>query len=123
MEKFGINVNRMTIALVIGALFGIFCAWATSNAPIPAQWLTVEFLIYIWYNRLILGFVLGISDNIKIIKSKYGNSIVRGAIIGTIVSVILVIIPGWPAISYLFAGTIYGIVIDLIATKFGKSEK
>ena len=69
-----------------------------------------------------LGFVLGISDIVKFIKSKCGNSVIREAIIGTLISVILVIIPGWPAISYLFAGRIYGIIIDLVATRFSKSE-
>ncbi|MFX1392496.1 MAG: hypothetical protein ACFFAH_02875 [Promethearchaeota archaeon] len=121
MEKFGIDVNRMIIALIIGAVFGIFCAWATSQAPIPSAWLTIEFLIYIFYNRLILGFILGISDNIKIINSKYANAAIRGAIIGTIISVILIIIPGWAAISYLFSGIVYGVIIDLIATRFSKS--
>ena len=106
MEKFGIDVNRMVIALIIGAIFGIICVWGTSQAPNPGDWLTIEFLIYVWYNRLMLGFVLGISDKIEIIKSKYGNSALRGALIGTILSIILVIIPGWVAISYLFAGTI-----------------
>jgi hypothetical protein len=122
MEKFGINVNRMISALILGAIFGLFCAWATSTAPIPKEWLTLEFLIYIWYNRLILGFVIGFAENINFIKSRYSNAIIRGAIIGTIISVILVIIPGLAAISYLFAGTIYGIIIDVIATKFSKTE-
>jgi hypothetical protein len=122
MEKLGINVNRMISALILGAIFGLFCAWATSTAPIPKEWLTLEFLIYIWYNRLILGFVIGFAENINFIKSRYSNAIIRGAIIGTIISVILVIIPGLAAISYLFAGTIYGIIIDVIATKFSKTE-
>jgi hypothetical protein len=122
MKKFGINITRMVIALILGTLFGLFCAWATSTAPIPAQWLTIEFLIYIWYNRLILGFILGYAENITFIKRKYGNAIIRGAIIGTVISVIMVIIPGLAAISYLFAGTIYGIIIDILATKFSKSE-
>jgi hypothetical protein len=122
MEKFGIDLNRMLIALGLGAIFGAFCAWATSTAPIPAEWLTIEFLIYIWYNRLILGFIIGYAEKIKFIESKYGNAAIRGAILGTILSVILIIISGLPAISYLFAGTIYGIIIDVIATKFSKPE-
>ena len=121
MEKFGININRMIIALALGTLFGAFCAWATSTAPIPAEWLTIEFLIYIWYNRLILGFIIAYADDIIFIENKYGNAAIRGAILGTILSVILVIIPGLPAISYLWAGTLYGIIIDLVATKFSNS--
>ncbi|MFX1258137.1 MAG: hypothetical protein ACFFAN_09775 [Promethearchaeota archaeon] len=121
MEKFGININRLIIALALGAFFGAICAWATSTAPIPAEWLTTEFLIYIWYNRLILGFIIAYADNLIFIENKYGNAAIRGAILGTILSVILVIIPGLPAISYLWAGTIYGIIIDLVATRFSKS--
>ena len=58
----------------------------------------------------------------KFIESKYGNAAIRGAILGTTISIILVIIPGLPAISYLWAGTIYGIIIDIVATKFSKSD-
>ena len=122
MEKIGINIFRLIIALIIGGLFGLYCAWATSTAPIPKEWLTLEFLIYIWYNRLILGFFIGIVEKIKIIENKYGNVIVRGAIIGTIISLSLVIIPGLAAISYLIAGIVYGIIIDVVVTKFGKIE-
>ena len=122
MEKFGIDIKRMITALIIGAIFGAICAWATSTAPIPEEWLTIEFLIYVWYNRLILGFIVGYAENIKLIKSKYGNAAIRGAILGTILSVILVIIPGLPAISYLWAGTVYGIIIDIVATKFSKLD-
>jgi hypothetical protein len=122
MEKFGIDIKRMMTALILGATFGLFCAWATSTAPIPAEWLTIEFLIYIWYNRLILGFIIGYAENMKFIESKYGNAAIRGAILGTTISIILVIIPGLPAISYLWAGTIYGIIIDIVATKFSKSD-
>lgn len=121
MEKFGIEINRLIIAIALGALFGALCAWATSTAPIPAEWLTIEFLVYIWYNRLILGFMIAYADNLKFIKNKYGNAAIRGAILGTLLSVILVIIPGLSAISYLWAGTLYGIIIDLVATKFSKS--
>ena len=90
MEKFGIDIKRMMIALIIGAIFGAFCAYGTSTAPIPAEWRTVEFLIYIWYSRLMLGFIIGYAESIKFIESKYGNAAIRGAILGTIISVSLV---------------------------------
>lgn len=124
-QKFGINVLRMIVCLILGAIAGLICAWGTSTAPISKSILTIGFLIYIWYNRLILGFIIGYADKIKIIKHELGNSIVRGAILGAILSVILIVIPGLAAVSYLYAGIIYGIIIDLIATKFAptKSEQ
>jgi len=112
LEKFGLNIKRLMICLIFGALAGLYCAFATA----AFNRASLEYLIYIWYNRLILGFVISIADKITIIKNKRGNSIIRGAVIGGLLSIIVVIIPGLAAISYLFVGILFGALIDLIAT-------
>ncbi|MBD3253484.1 MAG: hypothetical protein GF383_00245 [Candidatus Lokiarchaeota archaeon] len=122
MKKLGIDIVRMAICLVLGAIAGVICAIGTATAPIPAELRTIEFLLYVWYNRLMLGFILGFADNITIIKNDYGNVIIRGAVIGGVFSLLMVIPAGISAISYLYAGIIFAIIIDLIATKFGGSE-
>lgn len=118
MENYGINTKRLIICLVLGAITGLFCAFATA----ATNKVSIEFMIYIWYNRLILGFVISIADKIKIIKNERGNSIIRGVILGILISMILIIIPGLAAISYLFAGIIFGALIDLISTLLAPSH-
>jgi hypothetical protein len=118
LKKFGINIKRLIVCLILGALAGIYCAIGTALF----RRVSLEFLIYIWYNRVVLGFVISIADNINIIKNKYGNPIIRGALIGLIVGLILIIIPGVSAISYLIMGIFFGAVIDLIATLFAPAQ-
>ncbi|MFX0069739.1 MAG: hypothetical protein ACFFAO_01485 [Candidatus Hermodarchaeota archaeon] len=122
MTDIGINIKRMVITIVLGALAGLMCAYGTSTAPVPKEYLTMEFLVWVWYNRFILGFVLGIADHIRLLNNDIGNSAVRGAIIGAIISILMIIIPGVAAISYLFAGIVFGLLIDIIATKLAPTE-
>ena len=71
---------------------------------------------------MILGFVIGITENIILFKNKYGNPIIRGAVIGLILGMILIILPGLAAISYLITGILFGALIDLIATELAPSQ-
>ena len=108
----------MIISLILGALGGVYCVIATA----AFNRVSIKFLVYIWYNRVILGFVIGIADNIILFKNKYGNPIIRGAVIGLILGIILIIIPGLAAISYLITGIIFGALFDLIATQMTPSQ-
>ena len=118
------KIKRMIIALVVSGLFGIYCSYATyeylKTAEIPGLIVTMEYLFTIFYNRLILGFVVGFAENISVIKKRLLNSIVRGAIIGAIIS-LGISFYGFFTGSYTFIlfGILYGAVTDLLATKFG----
>lgn len=118
MEKFGINIKRMIICLILGALAGVYCAFASA----AFNRISISYMIYLWYNRLILGFVISIAENITIINNKRGNSVIRGALIGFIISLIIIIISGLAAISYLIVGIIFGALIDLLATLLASSQ-
>ena len=122
LENIGINSKRMIITLILGLLTGIICAGGTVMGNNPNFQITIEYVIYLVYNRIILGLVIGLAENIKIIKHELANSIIRGAVLGAIVSIILIIIPGLVAISFIIAGIIFGIFIDLIATILAPSE-
>ena len=122
MGIIGINSKRMIITLTLGALAGVTCAIGTLIGNNPIFQISLMYLIYLWYNRLMLGFVIGIADNVRIINHDLGNSIIRGALIGAILSIILVIIPGLAAYSFILAGVVFGIIIDLVATKLAPSE-
>ena len=80
----------------------------------PGQFETM-ILLSIVYNRALIGFVIGLTGNIKI------HPATRGAIIGIIVGTAMAIPLGLEAILVLTVfNIIYGILIDIIATKFSE---
>lgn len=111
------NIKRLVIALVVAAIFGAFCAYGTSTVEIPGFEITMAYLLMIFYARLLIGFFVGLGDNVKLLKNKYGNAALRGALFGVIASVVISFYGG--ALILIIAGVIYGIITDLIATRFG----
>ncbi len=113
----GINMKRMGIALFVAALCGLFCAYGTANTQVPGLEITMPLLLTIFYARLLIGFVVGLSEQVKLLGKEPHNSIVRGAVMGAIVS-IGVSFFGGGAIMTAF-GIVYGIITDFLATRFG----
>ncbi|MGB2698322.1 MAG: hypothetical protein WBD28_10755 [Candidatus Zixiibacteriota bacterium] len=113
------NPKRVIIATVVGALCGLFCAWGTSQIKDPSFPVTTGLLVSVFYNRLLIGFFVGVADNIKL------HSVIRGAFIGAIITMAMSIIPiidgqVMGGIMFLIPGIIYGILADVIATRFSK---
>ena len=118
------NNKRVAIALTAGLAAGLFCAYGTvlmvkkgqANFPV-----TAGILASIVYNRLLLGFIVGIADRIKL------NCVLRGAIIGAIVSLALSIMPlvdgqSMGSLMLVAFGVVYGIIADVLATVFTKPK-
>ncbi len=113
--------RRIAIATVAGALLGVLCIIGV-GARIPGGYsANMVYLIAVWYNRVIMGLLIGTSSDITIIKStkekNYGNSIVRGLMFGLIITSATLLLSatifdlmGW------FAGLLYGPIIDVVAT-------
>jgi hypothetical protein len=112
------KIKRLIIALIISAIFGIFCAYGTSTVEIKGFEITLPYLFTIFYSRLLIGFFVGFADNLKLIKGKYKNSALRGALFGLITSVVISFYGG--AMIFIVSGITYGIITDLIATKLLK---
>ena len=110
------NKKRLIIALIISAFFGIFCAYGTSTVEIEGLEITFPYLLTIFYARLLIGFFIGIGDNIAILKNKYQNAAIRGAIFGLIASIVISFYGGGE--FFISFGIIYGILTDLISTRF-----
>lgn len=110
------NIKRLFIAIIVSAIFGFFCAYGTSTVDIEGFEITFPYLLTIFYARLLIGFFVGIGDNINILKNKYQNSAIRGAIFGLIASIVIAFYGGGEV--FIAAGIIYGIITDLIATRF-----
>lgn len=113
--------RRIAIATVTGALLGVLCIIGV-GARIPGGYSeNMIYLLAIWYNRVIMGLLIGASGSIVIIKStkekNYGNAIIRGLIFGLVITSATLLLSttifdlmGW------FAGLLYGPIIDVIAT-------
>lgn len=110
------KMKRLIISLIIGALSGLFCIFWT-YLEMSGFETTIQYLLTIFYNRLLIGFMVAISDSLKIINRDPQNSILRGAIIGAIISLVLYIQTG--SIGFIPTGIVFGVIADFLATKYG----
>jgi hypothetical protein len=114
------NRKRLGIAILTGVLLGILCIIGV-GIRIPGGYLVnLVFLIGMWYNRVIMGLVIGLADEIVIIKGEnsrmWANAIVRGLLFGLIVSAAIFLSTEFRDLPSFFAGLAYGVIIDLVAT-------
>jgi hypothetical protein len=112
------GTKRLLICIIGGLIAGLICSTGgvlTGNIPK----ITFFAIAPAFFNRIMLGFFIGIS-NLKI------NYIVHGIMIGLLVSLITSIpflegnIKGF--LFFTFAGIIYGILIEVFATKVFKAK-
>lgn len=114
------NPKRVVIATIIGVLSGIYCSGSIAMSPNPGFPLTLGLLIgSFFYNRVLIGFVVGIADHIGL------HPVIRGGLIGAIVTLTISLIPiidGEPfgGLILLVFGVVYGIIADVVATRFSK---
>ncbi|MGY5852161.1 MAG: hypothetical protein RTU92_01185 [Candidatus Thorarchaeota archaeon] len=110
-----IDIGRLWKSIVLGALLGIFCiiGVGTRIGFIPENTL---FLIGMWYNRVVMGFLVGLAGDLTLLKSKTPNSLLRGALLGLFVSLAISLSSGFRDGPALFAGIAYGIIIDVLVT-------
>ncbi len=109
--------KRISIGLITGALLGILCIIGVgTRIGFPGN---TVYLIGMWYNRVIMGLMIGLSDQIILVKNNNKqNSIFRGAIIGLIVTTSILLSTTFRDIPSFFAGIIYGIIIDYVSTLY-----
>jgi len=110
------NWKRLIIALVIAGLAGIFCAYGTTMVEIPGLVVDAPLLLTIFWGRLLIGLVIGFAGSLVILKGTLANAALRGLILGAIVSVGMGFYGGMEIM--VFAGAIYGLIADVLATKF-----
>ena len=109
--------KRIGIAIITGAVLGIFCIIGVgARLGYPGNEL---YLIGMWYNRVIMGLLIGLSGEVILIDKKWKyNSTLRGAIIGLAVTTAILLSTSLKDIPSFFAGIIYGSIIDLITTRY-----
>ncbi|MDD3246021.1 MAG: hypothetical protein PHF18_04045 [Methanosarcina sp.] len=109
--------KRLIISLLTGAILGVFCIIGIS---LRMGFIGNElFILSTWINRIIIGLVIGLAPFYKI-KNNTRNIFFRGAFLGFIISGSFYIATNFKDTPGFFAGIVYGIIIDYIATKYEK---
>ncbi len=109
------NNRRLIISIIAGAILGVFCIIGISLRMGYAG--NELFILATWVNRLVIGLVVGLAPY-YIIKNNTRNVILRGAILGFIISGSFFLATAFKDVPGFFAGIVYGIIIDYIATKY-----
>lgn len=105
-------MKRLKMSIIIGAILGVFCIiGANTRFPLLGNEL---FFIAMWYNRVIIGLVIGLADKIKLKPS------IRGLLIGLIISTAFYISTNLADLNGFIAGIVYGVIIDYTASKYSK---
>ena len=116
-----VDAKRLVAAASIGAVLGILC--------IVGVGLRIGFsgngwyLFGMWYNRVLMGILIGFAGPWKILsggENKLENSVVRGLILGTIVTSAILFSTSFRDLPSWAAGIAYGVIIDIGATRFSK---
>ncbi len=112
------QTKRILIATVTGGILGIFCILGQSQRmpenPLPNATI---YLIGAWYNRVIMGILIGfVGKWHPINKSTNLNTVLRGVILGILVSISFGLLQQRLELIYFFAGIVWGILNDLITT-------
>ena len=102
---------RMKTAIIMGALLGIICIIGVGFRFVYRN--NTVYLISMWYNRLLMGIVIGlVADRRRIMV------VLRGALLGLMVSLAFFITTGFQDLIGFIAGIGYGIIIDYVATNY-----
>ena len=119
------DIKRIVLATAIGAILGIFCIIGAGGRV--GGWIGNEILLIgLWYNRVIMGVLIGFAGNLKLIKNrtsvKWINAILRGAILGLIVALQFYLTTSFLDLMSFLAGIMYGIIIDIFSTLLTKKD-
>jgi len=104
--------KRIYVGLILGAILGIFCiVGASLRTP---NTLSFIYLFSFWYNRVIMGFVIGLLPKSKTLSF----ALIRGLIIGGLISFAFYSATDFNDLMGFLAGFIYGIIIEYVLYKF-----
>jgi len=109
--------QRMKISIVAGALLGVVCILgAQLRSGFEREAL---YLFAFWYNRLLMGVVIGFAKEAKELK----RALVRGALLGLLVSFAFYSATGFEDVVGFAAGIGYGIIIEYAAYRFTHNSR
>ncbi len=103
--------KRIIISTITGAILGIFCVIG-AQVRFP-EVLGFTFISSYWFNRVLIGFVIGLLVPITNVKL----FLLRGLLVGLLVSFAFYSATEYFDFIGFIAGGIYGIIIEFIAFK------
>ena len=106
--------KRSVIGLLSGAVLGIFCIFGLHFRM--GNQVTGMFMFATWLNRVIMGMMIGFYTPIS---TKIAHSAIRGGLLGLIISFSLYAATDFLDPLGFIAGIFYGVIIDIICTKYG----
>ena len=110
--------NRLFLATFWGAALGVACIIGIGfRLGFEGNGL---FLFSAWYNRVIMGMLIGLAGGIALSKKPTVNSLIRGGCLGFIVSLSWYLASEARDAMGFMAGIAYGVIIDFVATKYSK---
>ena len=111
------TTKRLLVALVAGAGLGALCIVGVSQRVGAAG--NELFLLAVWYNRLLMGLVIGLAGWHSLPRGHLGV-VLRGATLGGLVALAGALSTGFRDLPSFFAGIVYGVLIDIAATRWGR---
>ncbi len=110
------SYRRLGVSLISGAVLGIVCILGIGlrSGGFAGKGL---FLLAMWYNRLIMGLVIGLADGLRFTEGS-GNRYARGAILGLAVSLAIFLSTELRDVTSFLAGIVYGMVIEYVAARY-----
>lgn len=103
--------KKLLFCTLSGAFLGIFCIiGAQVRSGFERDFI---YLFAFWYNRVLMGFAIGLAPGLPDIK----YSLIRGAAIGAVVSFAFFASTGFDDIIGFIAGIVYGVIIGIVDNK------
>ncbi len=106
--------KRLLISIISGAILGVFCILG-ANLRFNGE-LSRTFLFAFWFNRLLMGIVIGLINQ----PLPYTKRLIRGFIIGIIVSFAFYSATDFQDLLGFLVGGVYGVIIEIAAYSFTK---
>ncbi len=101
---------RMKTSIVMGALLGVVCIIGAGART--GLWGNFMYLLALWYNRLLMGVVIGLATS-----RKRRVALLRGAFLGLMVSLAFYLTTELGDHVTFLAGILYGVIIDYVASR------
>ncbi len=106
--------KRMKVALIGGALLGLVCV---IGAFIRSGFTASPIFVFsLWYNRVIIGLAVG-APWVAVGKAK---ALLRGALLGLLVSFAFYSSTGFVDPVSFFAGIVYGVILEAWLSRYEK---
>ena len=108
--------KRIFSGLILGALLGLLCiGGAYLRNPNGND---SVFLFSLWYNRVLIGLIIAILGRTK----TYKFAIIRGLILGGLISYAFYVTTNYQDLISFLAGFLYGVIIDVSLYRLDKKR-